>query len=116
MIQLLIDENVSGAIVRGLRRRVREADLLRVQDVGLLGADDPVILAWAADHRCVVLSHDRRTMAHFANERIRAGLSMPGVLLLPSDLSIGQAIEDLELILRCSVSSDWDRLATYLPL
>jgi len=35
MLRLLIDENVHGDIVDGLRRRQPAVDLVRVQDVGL---------------------------------------------------------------------------------
>ena len=43
-IRLLADENFNGGIIRGLLRRNPEVDLVRVQDVGLLGADDPAVL------------------------------------------------------------------------
>jgi predicted nuclease of predicted toxin-antitoxin system len=48
MIRLLADENFNGDAIRGLLSRQPELDLVRVQDVGLAEADDPVILAWAA--------------------------------------------------------------------
>ncbi|WP_200388716.1 DUF5615 family PIN-like protein [Thiocapsa imhoffii] len=38
---MLADENLDGNIVRGLLRRVQGVDVVRVQDVGLSGADDP---------------------------------------------------------------------------
>ncbi len=48
MLRLVSDENFKGEIVRGLRRRLPDLDLVRVQDVGLREADDPPILSWAA--------------------------------------------------------------------
>lgn len=45
MLRLLADENLDGNIARGVMRRVRGADVVRVQDVGLTGADDPTVLA-----------------------------------------------------------------------
>ena len=47
-VRLLADENFNGAIVRGLLRRNPEVDVVRVQDVGLTGSDDPTVLEWAA--------------------------------------------------------------------
>ncbi|WP_179131153.1 hypothetical protein [Candidatus Entotheonella palauensis] len=41
MLRLLSDENFHGDIIRGLRLQHPNLDLLRVQDVGLEGADDP---------------------------------------------------------------------------
>jgi hypothetical protein len=43
-VRLLADENFNGAIVRGLLRRNPEVDVVRVQDVGLTGSDDPTVL------------------------------------------------------------------------
>ena len=40
MLRLLSDENFNGEIVRGLFRANPTIDLVRVQDVGLLAADD----------------------------------------------------------------------------
>ena len=44
MLRLLSDENFNGDIVRGLLLRQPDLDILRVQDVGLSGADDPNVL------------------------------------------------------------------------
>jgi len=44
MLHLLSDENFNGDIVRGLLLRRPEMDLVRVQDVGLEGMDDPHVL------------------------------------------------------------------------
>jgi hypothetical protein len=49
VIRLLADENLNNNIVRGVRLRQPDIDLVRVQDVGLSGADDPTVLAWAAE-------------------------------------------------------------------
>ena len=48
MIRLVSDENFNGDIVRGLLLRRPDLDLVRIQDVGLEGAEDPAVLAWAA--------------------------------------------------------------------
>ncbi|WP_016951836.1 hypothetical protein [Anabaena sp. PCC 7108] len=42
MLKLLADENFDNTIVRGLWRRNPNIDIVRVQDVGLLGEDDPL--------------------------------------------------------------------------
>jgi hypothetical protein len=49
MLLLLADENFNNDIVRGLLRKKPELDIVRVQDVGLRGAEDPVVLEWAAN-------------------------------------------------------------------
>ena len=54
MLRLLADENFNGDIVRALLLREPDLNIVRVQDVGLAGVDDPDILAWAAtnDRNC----------------------------------------------------------------
>ena len=47
-IRFLADENLNNDIVRGLLRRKTDLDIVRVQDVGLSGTDDPTVLEWAA--------------------------------------------------------------------
>jgi predicted nuclease of predicted toxin-antitoxin system len=66
MLRLLSDENFNGEVVRGLLRQLPDLDVVRTQDVGLLGKDDPAILAWAAAEGRILLTHDRRTVPDFA--------------------------------------------------
>lgn len=82
MLRLLSDENFNGEIVRGLFRANPTIDLVRVQDVGLLAADDPAILASAAETGRVLLTHDIATMPSFAYDRMSAGQPMPGVFIV----------------------------------
>lgn len=55
-------------------------DIVRVQDVGLSGEDDPTILAWAADENRILLTHDVATITSFAYQRITKDLLMPGAI------------------------------------
>jgi len=55
-VKLLADENLHRAIVRSLLRRLPSLDVVRVQDVGLSGADDATVLAWAASEGRIVLT------------------------------------------------------------
>ena len=45
MLKLLADENFNNDVVRALLRRDPSLEVVRVQDVGLSGADDPAVLA-----------------------------------------------------------------------
>jgi predicted nuclease of predicted toxin-antitoxin system len=53
-MRLAADENFNAQIVTGLRRRKPWLDIVRVQDAGLEGADDPTVLDWAAREGQVV--------------------------------------------------------------
>ena len=79
MLRLAADENFNGDIVRGLLRQDPTLDIVRVQDVGLSGADDPSVLQWAADQGRIIVTHDISTLAKHAFDRIAAGQPMPGV-------------------------------------
>jgi hypothetical protein len=116
MLLLVADENFNNNIVRGLLRQKPDLDIVRIQDVGLRGEDDTVILAWAAKEDRVVLTHDAATMAYYAFERVNAGLSMPGVVEVADDLPIRRVIEDILLLAEYSDRDEWEGQVLYLPL
>ena len=116
MLLLVSDENFNNDIVRGLLRRKPDLDIIRVQDVGLRGEDDPAILEWAAQEGRVVLTHDAATMAHYAYERVRNHKPMPGVIEIADDLPIGGVIEDVLFIAEYSELLEWEGQVIYLPL
>jgi predicted nuclease of predicted toxin-antitoxin system len=66
MIRLLVDEDFNNDILRGLRRRVPDLDAPRVQGIGLTGAGDEAVLAYAAAENRIVLTHDISTMVGHA--------------------------------------------------
>ncbi|MBE7560789.1 DUF5615 family PIN-like protein [bacterium] len=108
MLRLLADENFNEEIVRGL--------ILRVVDAGHGGMSDAEILAWAAANDRIVLTHDHATMPRQAYERVSRGGPMSGVFLLRDRLAIGQAIEEIVLMLECSEQDEWTGCVVYLPL
>lgn len=116
MIRLLADENLDNTIIRGLLRRNPDIDIIRVQDSDLSGAEDPVVLAWAADQEPVLLTHDVATITRYAYERLASNLAMPGVIEIRTDLPVGRVLEDLLFILECGTSEDLDGHIIYLPL
>jgi len=106
MLRLAADENFNNDIVRGLFRRQPELNLVHVQDVGLSGADDPTVLAWAAQERRVLLTHDVQTITAFAYARVQAGQAMPGVFEISRAIPIGAVIDDLLLLAECSIDGE----------
>ena len=116
MIPLAIDENFNNDIVRGLLRRQPALDLVRAQDAGLSGADDPEVLAWAAGQGRLLISHDVATMTKYAYERVAVGQPMPGVFEVGRAIPLALAIEDLLVIAECSRPGEWEGQVRYLPL
>jgi hypothetical protein len=55
-------------------------------------------------------------MTDHAYTRLEQGLSMPGIFVVPQELAIHQAIEDLLLIAACSFESEYEGQVRYLPL
>lgn len=115
-MKLLTDENFFGFITRGLLEKRPHLDVVRVQDVGLRKADDPTILEWAARHKRVLLTHDIKTMPDFAYDRVRRGLPLPGVIEVPESLPVGQAIEEILLLVECSRPEELENQVKWLPL
>jgi len=110
------DENLNNDIVRGLLRRKPDVDVVRIQDVGLSGADDPAVLEWAAGEERVLLAHDASTITRYAYERVASGKPMPGVFEVGRDISITVILDDLILLTECSVEHEWEGQVRYLPL
>lgn len=91
-------------------------DIVRVQDAGLSGTNDPAILEWAAQQGRVLLTHDVSTITRYAYQRIQAGKPMPGVFEVNRKISTGTAIEDIILLAECSREGEWEGQIRYLPL
>src|SRR5882724_1318591 len=99
MLRLASDADVHGDIIRGLRRRLPEIDLVRAQDALPEGAPDPEVLAWAAAENRILVTNDRNTidrntMVGFAYQRVAAGEQVPGVIITTNEQSIGSAIDN----------------------
>ena len=95
MLRFLADENVNTVLLTQLRRHLPGIDIVHARNVGLAQIPDPDILEWAADNERVLVTNDKKTMRNFANERVAAGLPMPGVILLHNDTPIGPAIQGI---------------------
>ncbi len=115
-LRLAADENFNQDIIRGLLRRNPDLDLVRIQDVGLSGASDPIVLEWVAAEDRLLLTHDVTTLTRYAYERVQAALPMPGVIEVSRAVPLGQAIEDILLIAELSLPNEWVGQVLYLPL
>jgi hypothetical protein len=116
MLRFAADENFNNDIIRGLLRRKPDLDIVRVQDGGLSGADDPAVLEWASLEGRILLTHDVSTITKYAYERVRADKSMPGVFEISYEVPVGLAIEDILLLAEGSLEGEWEGQIRYLPL
>lgn len=116
MLRLISDEDVPGAIVRGLRRHQPDLDIVRVQEVGLRTEDDPVLLAWAAANGRVLVTRDRQTLIAAAYERVKDGQPMSGLIVVHEALDIGPAIEQIRMVAVCCTEAELKDRVIFLPM
>lgn len=116
MLPLAGDESLHGHIVRGLRRREPSLDLVLVEEAGLRGSPDPVVLEWAAQEGRILVTQDEQPIIGFAWDRVNASLPMPGLIVRGKGVSIRQAIDELLLIANCALAEDFKDQVKHLPL
>ncbi len=115
-MRIAADENLDGKIFKALRKRFPELDLVRVQDTELYQASDPAVLEWAAQENRIVLTHDVQTLVGDAYARVEQGLPMPGIILIPTTMPIGEALNDLEIAIGAGEPDDFVDRVTFIPL
>ncbi len=99
-----------------MRRRAPTLETVTALEAGLGEATDAAVLQRAASERRVVVSHDCHTMRARAEDRLRAGLPMLGLILIPQDVPVGKAIEELVLIAETTSPEEWQGQILFLPL
>jgi len=91
-----MDEHVPRAITLGLR--LREVDVLTVQEDNRVGLADPLVLDRATELNRIVVSQDRDFLVE-AQKRQAVGMGFAGVIYTHQlQISIGECVRDLELI------------------
>jgi len=117
MLRLASDADVHADIIRGLRRRLPQLDLIQVDMILPRGTSDPEVLAWAAAENRILITNDRNTMIGFAHQRAAAGNLTPGLIVTTNKQSIGSAIADIALLAECMSPQELrDELVVFLPL
>lgn len=112
--KLLADHDLNEHILVGVLRRAPDVEFRRVREVGLRDRPDPEVLAYAADHGFIVVSHDVNTIPAAAYERLGAGAIMAELLMVQQTSPIGPVIEDLLLICSASEAGEWENQVCFL--
>ena len=115
MLRLLIDQDLDHDILRGLIRRIPRLDAVTAFEIGMSEATDQQLLTWAAQQGRIIVSHDRKTMPTHAAGSMGHGKNIAGLFVLPRNMPVHQAIEDLELMITCSENDEWVNVIRYLP-
>jgi hypothetical protein len=69
--RFLADHDLNEHILTGTLRREPALECVRARDVGMSKRSDAAVLAYAADHGFIVVSHDVNTMPSAAYARMR---------------------------------------------
>jgi hypothetical protein len=115
-MRLAADENFDGRILEGLQKRLPTLDIVRIQDTALYQASDPQVLAWTAEENRILLTHAVQTLVNDAYARVKQGQPMPGVIEVGGDTPIGQAIDELEIMIGTDTEDDFIDQVRYIPI
>jgi Domain of unknown function (DUF5615) len=113
-VRFYMDEQVPRQITVGLR--MRNVDVLTVQEDGRAGLDDPKVMARAIELQRVLFTRDDDFFA-IANAYLEAGTDFTGIVFGHQQLtSIGDCVRDLEFIANAGEMADFVNYVQYLPL
>lgn len=109
-----MDHHVHGAITRALRRR--DVDVLTAEEDGRAARSDLELLSRADELQRLFFSFDE-DLPREAHRRQATGEHFFGLAFAHEwSITIGQAIESLELICKVNDPSDVENQVVYLPL
>jgi hypothetical protein len=109
-----MDVHVRRAVTDGLR--LRGVDVLTAQEDGAGELTDPQLLSRATALGRILFSQDDDLLRE-AQQRQQSGDLFAGVIYAHQlNISIGQCIDDLELIAQLTVPEEWMNRLAYLPL
>jgi hypothetical protein len=113
--RFLADHDLNEHIIDGVLRREPVLEFIRARDFGLSARPDAELLAHAAEHGFLLVSHDVNTMVGHANARIAAGQTMPELLMVQQSEPIGPVIDSMVLIWSASEAEEWAGQVRFLP-
>ncbi|HLL75760.1 MAG TPA: DUF5615 family PIN-like protein [Pyrinomonadaceae bacterium] len=113
-VRLYMDVHVRRAVTNGLR--LRGVDVLTAQEDGARRLDDAALLDRATALGRVLFTQDDDLLKEAAGRR-RTGAAFAGVIYAHQlSATVGQCIDDLELIAKVSEPAEWAGRLLYLPL
>ncbi|MBC8123911.1 MAG: DUF5615 family PIN-like protein [Gemmatimonadaceae bacterium] len=112
-VTFYFDECANGEIVK--RLRIRQVDVLTVQEDGKSGSTDVDVLERACELGRVLFTQDEDFLSEVAR-RQRAWLPFTGVLYAHPRTNIGECAEDLNLIAKAMKPTELAGEILYLPL
>ncbi len=113
-ITLYFDQNVSRAIVNGLR--LNEVDVMTAYEDGRAKWDDVALLERATQLGRVFVTHDRDFLREAARRR-REGIYFSGVIFAQMEQALVSVyIRDLQIVAKVAELSELENQVIFLPL
>jgi len=109
-----MDENVEGAITDGLRGR--GVDVLTVVEDGRMGVSDPVVLDRAGAIGRLLFTHDDDLLREAKKHQDTGEAFADVVCGHQLRVTLGQAMDDLEIIAEACILAEFLNRVEYLPL
>lgn len=115
--KFLVDECVPSSLVRGLRRRCPEVQVVQVGEPGAppKGVSDSEILEYCEREQRLLITADRATVPDFVRRHNASGGRTWGVFVVGQDVSLGRILDELVLVHEASEAHEWIDLLYYLP-
>jgi hypothetical protein len=115
--RFLLDEHISRAIQRQLRRLEPQIEILMMGDPDAppKGILDPELLIWLEANHYSLITENRSTMPLHLVEHYEAGRHIPGILWIRPNASLGRIIEELYLIWAASTAEEYQDRTLFIP-
>ena len=109
-----MDVHVRRAVTEGLK--LRGVDVLTAQEDGKRRLADPLLLDRAGELNRLLFTQDDDLLRE-AKLRQQSGIEFAGIVYAHQlNISIGECVDDLEIIAGASELSEWINRVEYLPL
>jgi hypothetical protein len=109
-----MDEHVPRAVTEALR--LRSIDILTAQEDGAAQLEDDLLLQRATELGRVLFSQDQDLLRE-GTRRLREGAHFCGIVYAHQRrVTIGQIVEDLELLATATSMEEWHGRIEYLPI
>ena len=117
-VRYLLDEHIDPRLRTQLIRQAPDPVVWIIGDPGApkRGTLDADILLWCEANGFTLVTSNRRSMPVHLQAHLAAGRHVPGILVLPPDMTMGTVLEQLLLIWGASESEEYQDLLLYLPL
>jgi hypothetical protein len=117
-LKYLFDENVDPEYVHQLRRRNPKLAVRMIGEPSTpeKGTLDPQILEWCERTGFVLVTNNRRSMPVHLGDHLAQGRHIPGILILNPSLSLGETLDELDIIGCASFENEYQDRIEYLPL